>query len=192
MGEGILKYIMESFFGGRNRNGVQMYLNPFSLTLGPAESKREVLAVEIQLAFSFLYDCGHIALAAEDTGSAPVIFIWAFQGVTDWKAGCYEDILRLVFDTWGKKGWTSDYERMTGIRGQAAVLKCGQSLSFWGVEAGLFLRGRSGLQTNRLWVLPWALSFWSSWHGQNELAALHKKKSSSMLFGQEGELSWKS
>lgn len=59
MGEGNLTYVMEPIGEKSNRNGVKMWLNPFFLTLGPAESRSGVLAVETELAFSLLYDRGH-------------------------------------------------------------------------------------------------------------------------------------
>lgn len=51
VGTGNLKCVTEPF-GQNNRKGVRMWLNPFFLTLGPAESRSEVLAVRTQLGLS--------------------------------------------------------------------------------------------------------------------------------------------
>lgn len=59
VGEGNLKYVMEPFSGervggGSNRPGLTTWLNPFFLTVGPADSRSGALAVETSGALAFL------------------------------------------------------------------------------------------------------------------------------------------
>lgn len=96
-----------------------MWLNPFFLTLGPAESRNGVVAVKTQLGFSLLYGCGHSAFSKKDVNSRP----HAFCTFNEWHRLA---VVRPVFGRRAMNECMEAEERLHAVH----ILTCSASLSF--------------------------------------------------------------